>query len=370
MQTTHKIHFSLAQQMQELSDNSVDLVVTSPPYPMIEMWDEIMNGQDAKIQELIAQNKGSEAFELMHLELDKVWNEVNRVVKKGGFVCVNIGDATRTLGENFNLFANHARIISHFVKMGFTNLPEIIWRKPTNSPNKFMGSGMLPAGAYVTLEHEFILIFRKGGKRIFKSDAEKLKRQQSAFFWEERNVWFSDLWTLTGTNQKLNNKNSRERSAAYPFDLAYRLINMYSVKGDVVLDPFLGTGTTSLAALASGRNSVGYEVDKHLSETIFETLSSEKINLLNNLIKERLNNHLDFVQKRLITKDDFDFKHFNENYKFPVMTSQEVQLMINFVSDIQNIDNQVVVKYSEIPEMSFDYVKTVIKKSKQQELAF
>jgi modification methylase len=370
MQTTHKIHFSLAQQMQELSNDSVDLVVTSPPYPMIEMWDEIMNGQDANIQGLIAQSKGSEAFELMHLELDKVWNEVNRVVKKGGFVCVNIGDATRTLGENFNLFANHARIITHFVKMGFTNLPEIIWRKPTNSPNKFMGSGMLPAGAYVTLEHEFILIFRKGGKRVFKSDAEKLKRQQSAFFWEERNVWFSDLWTLTGTNQKLNNKNSRERSAAYPFDLAYRLINMYSVKGDVVLDPFLGTGTTSLAALASGRNSVGYEVDRHLSETVFETLSSEKINLLNNLIKERLNNHLDFVQKRLITKEDFDFKHFNENYKFPVMTSQEVQLMINFITDIQNIDNQIVVKYSEIPEMAFEYVKTVGKKSKQQELAF
>ena len=370
MQTTHKIHFSLAQQMQELSDNSVDLVVTSPPYPMIEMWDEIMNGQDANIQGLIAQSKGSEAFELMHLELDKVWNEVNRVVKKGGFVCVNIGDATRTLGENFNLFANHARIISHFVRMGFTNLPEIIWRKPTNSPNKFMGSGMLPAGAYVTLEHEFILIFRKGGKRIFKSDVEKLKRQQSAFFWEERNVWFSDLWTLTGTNQKLNNKNSRERSAAYPFDLAYRLINMYSVKGDVVLDPFLGTGTTSLAALASGRNSVGYEVDEHLSETIFETLSSEKINLLNNLIKERLNNHLDFVQKRLITKEDFDFKHFNENYKFPVMTSQEVQLMINFVSDIQNINNQIIAKYSVIPEISFDYVKAITKKSKQQELAF
>ena len=329
-----------------------------------------MNGQDANIQGLIAQSKGSEAFELMHLELDKVWNEVNRVVKKGGFVCVNIGDATRTLGENFNLFANHARIISHFVRMGFTNLPEIIWRKPTNSPNKFMGSGMLPAGAYVTLEHEFILIFRKGGKRIFKSDVEKLKRQQSAFFWEERNVWFSDLWTLTGTNQKLNNKNSRERSAAYPFDLAYRLINMYSVKGDVVLDPFLGTGTTSLAALASGRNSVGYEVDEHLSETIFETLSSEKINLLNNLIKERLNNHLDFVQKRLITKEDFDFKHFNENYKFPVMTSQEVQLMINFVSDIQNIDNQIIAKYSVIPEISFDYVKAITKKSKQQELAF
>jgi modification methylase len=206
------------------------------------------------------------------------------------------------------------------------------------------------------------LIFRKGGKRIFKSDVEKLNRHQSAFFWEERNIWFSDLWTLTGTNQKLNNKNSRERSAAYPFELAYRLINMYSVKGDVVLDPFLGTGTTSLAALASGRNSVGYEIDKNLSETIFETLSSEKINLLNNLIKERLNNHLDFVQKRLATKEDFDFKHFNENYKFPVMTSQEVQLMINFVSEIQNIDNQIVAKYFKVSGMSFEYLKTDMEK--------
>lgn len=371
MQTTHNIHFSLAQQMQEVSDSSVDLVVTSPPYPMIEMWDEIMNGQEHQIKALIASNKGAEAFELMHLELDKVWNEVNRVVKKGGFVCVNIGDATRTLGENFNLYANHARIISHFVKMGFTNLPEIIWRKPTNSPNKFMGSGMLPAGAYVTLEHEFILIFRKGGKRIFKSDADKLKRQQSAFFWEERNIWFSDLWTLTGTNQKLNNKNSRERSAAYPFELAYRLINMYSVKGDVVLDPFLGTGTTSLAALASNRNSIGYEIDENLSQTIFETLSADKINLLNNLIRERLNNHLDFVKNRLAVKEDFDFKHFNENYKFPVMTSQETQLMINFISKIQQSYNQIIAFYSELPELSFDYIKTdTVKKTKQQELSF
>lgn len=191
------------------------------------MWDEILNRQDGNIKTLIAHNKGSEAFELMHFELDKVWNEVNRVVKKSGFVCVNIGGADRILGENFNLFANHARFISHFVRMGFINLPEIIWRKSTNSPNKLMGSVMLPSGAYVTLEHEFILIFSKGGKRIFKSDAEKLKRQQSAFFWEEQNIWFSELWTLTGTNQKLNNRNSRERSAAYPFDLACRLTDNF-----------------------------------------------------------------------------------------------------------------------------------------------
>ena len=152
-------------------------MVASPPYLMIEMWDEIMNRQDDNIKTLIAHIKGLEAFELVHFELDKVWNEVNRVVKKSGFVCVNIGGTNRILGENFNLFAYHARFISHFVRMDFINLPEIIWRKSTNSPNKLMGSVTLPSGAYVTLEHEFILIFRKRGKRIFKSNTEKLKRQ-------------------------------------------------------------------------------------------------------------------------------------------------------------------------------------------------
>lgn len=363
MQTIHRVHFSPAQQMQEVADHSVDLVVTSPPYPMIEMWDNIMNGQDTHIQGLIEQNKGAQAFELMHLELDKVWNEVNRVVKKGGFVCINIGDATRTLGDNFNLFANHARIIAHFVSIGFTNLPEIIWRKATNSPNKFMGSGMLPAGAYVTLEHEFILIFRKGGKRIFKSDADKLKRQQSAFFWEERNVWFSDLWTLTGIHQKLNNKNSRDRSAAFPFELAYRLINMYSVKGDVVLDPFLGTGTTALAALAATRNSIGYEIDTHLAPTIFETLAADKISILNTIIKNRLQNHLAFVENRIATKEDFAFKHFNEHYKFPVMTSQETQLMLNVVETIKEAENnQVTALHAVLHNLPNEIIKAKFKK--------
>ena len=109
-----------------------------------------------------------------------------------------------------------------------------------------MGSGMLPAGAYVTLEHEHILVLRKGNKRNFKTPEEKLRRQKSAFFWEERNLWFSDLWEdLKGTKQNNIDKNIRERSGAYPFELAYRLINMLSLREDKVLDPFLGTGTTT-----------------------------------------------------------------------------------------------------------------------------
>lgn len=78
------------------------------------------------------------------------------------------------LTKNFQLYPNHARIINAFHALGVSNLPNILWRKQTNAPNKFMGSGMLPAGAYVTLEHEWILIFRKGGKRIFKSPENKL----------------------------------------------------------------------------------------------------------------------------------------------------------------------------------------------------
>ena len=137
-----------------------------------------------------------------------------------------------------------------------------------------MGSGMLPAGAYVTLEHEYILILRKGGKREFKKESDKQNRRESALFWEERNLWFSDIWfDIKGTPQtlgaqNLGDKTARKRSGAYPFELAHRLINMYSVKGDRVLDPFLGTGTTMAAAMAAGRNSVGYEMDASLGPAI------------------------------------------------------------------------------------------------------
>ena len=137
-----------------------------------------------------------------------------------------------------------------------------------------MGSGMLPAGAYVTLEHEYVLIFRKDTKREFSSDAEKSARMRSAFFWEERNKWFSDVWDFKGTVQGLNHCDLRSRSAAYPLELAYRLINMYSLYEDTVLDPFLGTGTTTLASIACGRNSIGFEIDRAFSSFIFEQAGS------------------------------------------------------------------------------------------------
>ncbi|MBD3282352.1 MAG: site-specific DNA-methyltransferase, partial [Candidatus Portnoybacteria bacterium] len=276
--------------MNYIKSNSIDLIITSPPYPMISMWDTILSKQNKKIKIALEDKNGKLAFELMHKELDKVWKEAYRVLKDGGIACINIGDATRTIDGKFQLYPNHSRILNYCFKVGFDVLPTIIWRKQTNAPNKFMGSGMLPVGAYVTLEHELILILRKNGKRNFIKNNEKIQRQESSFFWEERNLWFSDIWfDIKGTNQKLLSKKTRKRSAAFPFNLAYRLINMYSVKNDNVLDPFLGTGTTTMAAMASQRNSLGIELDKSFGKIVSASFK-KIIDLSNKTIKNRIDN--------------------------------------------------------------------------------
>ena len=336
----------------ELFDASVDLMVTSPPYPMIEMWDGIFSQQNSDIKDALEQKEGNMAFELMHQELDKVWAEVYRVLKKGGFACINIGDATRKIGIEFKLFANHSRILQHCLSLGFSVLPEILWRKQTNAPNKFMGSGMLPVGAYVTLEHEFILVLRKGGKREFKTAEEKLKRMQSAFFWEERNLWFSDVWEdLKGTKQNNINKKIRERSGAYPFELPYRIINMFSLREDTVLDPFLGTGTTTAAAMATGRNSVGIEIDPNFKAHLQERFE-DIVDFSNRLIENRIENHLRFVQERTRIKGPLGY--LNKIYGFSVMTSQEVELLFDELEKMNVRGNVVEVQYKEKPSLVLD----------------
>jgi len=294
---------------------------------MIAMWDAMFAQQDPAVATALEAADGNEAFERMHHLLDRVWAEVWRVLKPGGFVCINIGDATRTIHDVFALYPNHVRVTACMRKLGFVVLPCILWRKQTNAPNKFMGSGMLPAGAYVTLEHEYILIFRKGSKRVFKTEKDKARRRASAIFWEERNAWFSDIWLdIKGAPQALNAINARQRSAAYPFEIVYRLINMYSVKKDTVLDPFWGTGTTTFAAIAAGRNSIGYEIDGALANTIDqarETIVTWSAQYLD----ARLARHIEFVRQRL--QSGRRLKYTNAHYGFPVMTAQEKELLFN-----------------------------------------
>lgn len=353
MQTNHKIFIQSAQNMQNIDDNSIDLVVTSPPYPMIEMWDEMFSKQNGQIRKTLNQQNGKETFDLMHRELNDVWGEVYRVLKSGGIACINIGDATRTIDNEFQLYPSHAEIITSCRKLGFSSLPEIIWRKQTNAPNKFMGSGMLPSGAYITLEHEYILIFRKGGKRIFTTDEAKLLRQQSAYFWEERNTWFSDIWEFKGTSQKLYGENIRNRSAAYPFELAYRLINMFSIKNDTILDPFLGTGTTMIAAMSTGRNSINIEIDSNMMQIIDERLADIAL-FSNEYIKTRIQNHISFIKKWIQEKGMP--KYLNNYFNFPVITNQETLLILNFLTEIIKISNteyEVVYKEENSSDIAF-----------------
>lgn len=334
MQTDHRIVFASATRMEALADNSIALVVTSPPYPMIEMWDDCFCRQDPTICDLLTRGDGPRAWERMHRCLDPVWKELYRVLLPGGLACINIGDATRTVEGHFRLYANHSRIQTAALKLGFTSLPLILWRKQTNAPNKFMGSGMLPAGAYVTLEHEYILVLRKGEKREFNTEETKALRRRSAYFWEERNQWFSDVWLdIKGSRQSLGNPLMRTRSGAFPLELALRLILMYSVQGDRILDPFMGTGTTLQAAMATGRSSVGYEIESALEPLLLGDPAA-LCELANDLIDRRLSDHRAFAESHQAAGKTM--KHINANYHFPVVTQQEKALLFPRPVEIQS----------------------------------
>ena len=293
MRTVQRVWFEDARAMGQVGDGAAHLIVTSPPYPMIGMWDEAFAACDPLIGEALAQGQGWEAFSRMHAVLDGVWRECWRALAPGGFMCVNVGNATRTVRGEFCFYPNNARVLDALVRLGMTPLPEILWRKKANAPNKFMGSGTLPAGAYVTNEHEYILIFRKGPRRIFGRE-ERERRAAAACFWEERNAWFSDLWSdIEGVRQQLGA--ARARSAAFPLEIPYRLICMYSLYGDTVLDPFAGSGTTLLAAATAGRDGIGYERDPGLAgcvEGAMERLPA----LADAVLRQRLSRHRAFVQ--------------------------------------------------------------------------
>jgi DNA modification methylase len=282
MPTEHKIILANSQKMPELADSSIQLMVTSPPYPMIKMWDNqfsTINPQIATLWHALDADGQEETvnqiYDAMHETLAKVWRETFRVLADGGIACINIGDATRTVNGKFRLFPNHSRIIEHCEKTGFTTLPYILWKKPTTKPKykgkgAFLGSGFLPPNAYVTLDCEFILIFRKGKLRKFPPNDPR--RYESAFTKKQRDEWFTQIWDIIGTRQ--TQSQIERRIAAFPDEIAERLIRMFSVKGDTVLDPFLGSGTTVKLAMQNERNSVGYETDEALLPLI-----KKKINL-------------------------------------------------------------------------------------------
>ena len=330
MQTEHAVSVGDSRDLGGVADESVHLVVTSPPYPMIEMWDDAFADLDPDIGDALVAGDGRAAFDAMHEQLAAVWREVRRVLVPGGIACVNVGDATRKIGGSVRLFSNHARPIEWFTDNGFQALPDVLWRKPSNRATKFMGSGMVPPNAYATLEHEYILPFRKGdSRRSFEPRSDR--RYESAYFWEERNRWFTDLWEdVAGAGQALSDGGDdlRERSAAFPVDVPLRLIRMFSVYGDTVLDPFWGTGTTSLAAMLAGRNSVGSELDPAFV-SVFDDRVADVAERSRDRNETRLADH-----RRFVAETDKELAYDAEHYDFPVVTRQERRLRLYAVEDV------------------------------------
>jgi modification methylase len=345
--TAHAVVVGDSTDLAFVTDGSVALVVTSPPYPMIAMWDGHFRARDPAIGRALDGGDAAGAFELMHRDLDRVWAEVHRVLCPGGIACLDIGDAVRTLDGRFQLHPNHARVLDACRHLGFEALPAVLWRKPTNAPNKFMGSGMLPTGAYVTLEHEYLLALRKGGRRTFAGAGERARRRASAYFWEERNTWFSDVWDPRGARQALGDAAARRRSAAFPFEIAWRLVLMHSVRGDTVLDPFLGTGTTTLAAMAAGRNSIGVEIDPALAAAAREAAMAAK-DAANEVVLARLESHRRFAAAR--EREGRPLGHVNRLHGFPVMTAQEEDLVLELVDRVGMLpDGRIGVSYRAAP---------------------
>lgn len=246
--TTHVIHQADARQLDWIADDSVHLVVTSPPYWTLK---EYPLNQDQL--GLIAD------YDAFHDELEKVWRHCYRVLVPGGrLVCV-VGDVclSRRRHGRHSVMPMHADIVVRARRIGFDNLSPIFWYKIANANyevengSSFLGKPYEP-NAIIKNDVEFILMLRKpGGYRQPTED----QRDASKLSKEEYQEWFQQVWNgLTGESTK-------HHPAPFPEELAYRLVRMFSFIGDTVLDPFMGTGTTLLAAARCGRNSIGIEIE-------------------------------------------------------------------------------------------------------------
>ncbi len=262
--TRHTLNLGDARALDWIEDESVHLVVTSPPYFNLKQY----NRHPGQLGDMTD-------YERFHDALDEVWRHCYRVLVPGGRLVCNVGDvcvARRANGGRHLVLPLHADIAVRCRRIGFDYLTPILWNKIANAAFEANGNGggflgkPYEPNAIIKNDVEYILMLRKHGKYRNPSDEQRATSRLSK---DEQSKWFRPIWTdITGAP-------TREHPAPFPVELAYRLIRMFSFTGDTVLDPFAGTGTTTIAALKSDRNSIANELDPSYFESAHRRVARE-----------------------------------------------------------------------------------------------
>ncbi len=271
MPTSHRLYCRDSRDLSFIADESIHLVVTSPPYWTLKKY----NDHEQQLGEV-------EDYERFLFELDKVWQHCHRILVPGGRVVCVVGDVCLSRKKNNGrhvVVPLHASIQEHCRAWGFDNLAPIIWHKIANAQYEvegkgagFFGKPYEPNGV-IKNEIEFILMLRKHGGYRKPSIPDRLL---SVISDENHHKWFKSIWT------GLSGASTRDHPAPYPEEIAKRLIRMFSFVGDTVLDPFMGTGTTMVAAAEWGRNSIGIELDPRYFEFAEKRLRRSASSLFSN----------------------------------------------------------------------------------------
>jgi DNA modification methylase len=246
VQPRHRIVVGDSRRMPEVEDESVHLVLTSPPYWSIKDYGNRRQlGFGQGLAEYLA-------------DLGKVWKESVRVLKPGCRLCINVGDqyVRGESGRPYHIVPIHSRIVNRVIDLSsgkLSYLGSIIWQKisttRTSGGASVMGSYGFPRNGYISFDYEYVAIFKKAGS----APPSPVDKENSRIGLEEWRDLFNGHWRFPGVRQL-------GQIGAFPEELPRRLIRMFTYPGDTVLDPFLGSGTTTKVARSMGRNSIGYEI--------------------------------------------------------------------------------------------------------------
>lgn len=267
----HGLYQDDSRKMEFIEDESLHLVVTSPPYFNIKDYKNGTGGKD--------QLGDIDAYQEFNREIDRVWKECYEKLVPGGRMVVVVGDVLRSRSEHgrHRVLPLHATIQEHCIEIGFDNLAPVIWYKIGNASlesganARFLGKPYEP-GAVIKNDIEYVLLFRKPGGYRSPTTAERVLSTIEA---DEHQKMFRQLW------DDIQGEPQTNHPAPFPVELAERLVRMFSFVGDTVLDPFAGTGSTSVAASRVGRNSVSIELEEEYVDIAAERMQDERGTLTN-----------------------------------------------------------------------------------------